>query len=197
MLDFHAWPHYISLYGYLAVFLLSIIEGPLVTVFAAFLAAQGILNVFAVSATVVAGDLVGDMLIYGVGRWLLGRLPWRLSIRSRAFRNRIRLLCIDITQRAGHFLLIGKLTHAVGFAVLLAAGAARIRLSVFVLYNILGTLPKSCVLVVIGYFFGRFYQDLGAQYQTISLVALGLGMLMMMYLMHRLWVSHNSRDGLE
>ncbi|HVC29358.1 MAG TPA: VTT domain-containing protein [Gammaproteobacteria bacterium] len=197
MLDFHAWPHYISLYGYLAVFLLSIVEGPLVTVFAAFLAAQGILDVFAVSATVITGDLVGDVLIYSVGRWFLGRLPWRLSIRSQAFRKRVGLLYADITQRAGHFLLIGKLTHAVGFAVLLAAGAARIRFSVFVLYNILGTLPKSCLLVVIGYFFGRFYQDLSAEYQTISLVALGLGMLMMVYLMHRLLAAHHRRDGLE
>ncbi len=167
------------------------------TVFAAFLAAQGILDVFAVAATVIAGDLAGDVLIYGVGRWLLGRLPWRLSIRSQASRNRIKLLCTDITRRAGHFLLIGKLTHAVGFAVLLAAGAARIRISVFVFYNLLGTLPKSCLLVVIGYFFGRFYLDLSAQYRTISLVALVFGMLMTVYLMHQLWASHHRRDGLE
>ena len=91
----------------------------------------------------------------------------------------------------------GKLTHAVGFAVLLAAGAARIRISVFVFYNLLGTLPKSCLLVVIGYFFGRFYLDLSAQYRTISLVALVFGMLMTVYLMHQLWASHHRRDGLE
>jgi membrane protein DedA with SNARE-associated domain len=197
MLDFHAWPHFIYLYGYLAVFLFSIVEGPLVTVFAAFLAAQGILDVFAVTVTVIAGDMVGDVIVYMMGRWFLGCLPWRHSIIGQTLGNRVKLLCTDIKQHAGHFLLVGKLTHAVGFAVLLAAGAARIRFNVFVLYNILGTLPKSCILIAVGYFFGRFYQDLNSQYKTIGLIALGLGILMMLLLVHRLWAIQQRRDGLE
>ncbi len=197
MLDFHIWPHYISVYGYLAVFLLSIVEGPLVTVFAAFLAAQGMLNVFAVYVAVVAGDLVGDVLTYGIGRWFVGRLPWRFGIRSRAVRQHIETLRTHIHARTIHILLFGKLTHSVGFAVLLAAGAARVRLGAFILYNFLGTLLKSFVFIIIGYFFGRFYKDFSVQFQTGSLIGLGLVMLMMMYLMRRLCVSDNDRKGLE
>ncbi len=197
MLNFHTWPYYISVYGYLAVFLLSIVEGPLMTVFAAFLAAQGMLNVFAVYVTVVAGDLVGDVLTYGIGRWFVGRLPWRWGIRSRAFRQRIETLRTHIHARTIHILLFGKLTHSVGFAVLLAAGAARVRLGAFILYNFLGTLLKSFVFIVIGYFFGCLYKDFSVQLQTVSLVGLGLVILMMMYLMRRLWGSDSGRQRLE
>jgi membrane protein DedA with SNARE-associated domain len=195
MIDFHDWPHYIFLYGYLAVFLLSILEGPLVTVFAGFLAAQGILDLFAVFATVVAGDLVGDVLTYGVGRWFAARLSWRLGERSRAFRHRIRSLRAGLRKRAGRVLLFGKLTHSLGFAVLLAAGAARIRLGVFVLYNLLGTLPKSSFFIIIGYFFGRFYKNFSEQFQALGLAALALGAVTMLYVMQRLWISQSRCEG--
>lgn len=187
MLDFHAWTHYISLYGYLAIFLLSVIEGPLVTVFAALLAARGYFNVYAVFATVVAGDLAGDVLIYSLGRWLIRRLPWHSGLHFHAFRHRLQLLQSDIRKRAGHYLLIGKLTHAIGFAVLLAAGVARIRFTIYILFNLLGTLPKSLALVLLGYFFGYYYQDFSERYQSISLIALVLGILLAMYMSRRIW----------
>jgi len=197
MFDFHTWPHYISLYGYVAVFALSVIEGPLVTVFAAFLAAQGVLNVFVVYITVISGDLTGDVLTYGIGWWFAGRLHGRFGLRNRAFRHCIRSLRTDIHARAGRVLLLGKLTHSLGFAVLLAAGAARIRPGIFVFYNFLGTLLKSSVFIAIGYLFGRFYESFSTQFRIAGLLGLGLGMLVLVYLMHRLWTSANSPGGLE
>jgi membrane protein DedA with SNARE-associated domain len=62
-----------------------------------------------------------------------------------------------IRTRAGAMLLFGKLTHSAGFAVLLAAGAARVDLRRFLAFNLLGTLPKVLVLVLLGYWFGRLY----------------------------------------
>ncbi|MDE2236235.1 MAG: VTT domain-containing protein [Gammaproteobacteria bacterium] len=187
MPDIPAWTHYFSLYGYLAIFLLSVIEGPLVTVFAALLAARGFFNVYAVFATVVVGDLAGDTLSYAIGRWFIARLPWRFGIRNPAFRHRISSLRAELTRQPGHYLLLGKLTHAIGFAVLLAAGATRIRYTVFVLFNMLGTVPKSGLLVLIGYFFGCFYAELGAGYRTLSLLALALGIMAALYLGRRIW----------
>ena len=194
MPDTLAWSHYFSLYGYLAIFLLSVIEGPLVTVFAALLAARGIFNIYAVFATVVAGDITGDTLSYTMGRWFIARLPWRFGKRNQVFRRRISSLRTELTRRPGHYLLLGKLTHAVGFAVLLAAGAARVRYTIFVFFNLLGTLPKSCVLLLAGYFFGSFYQQLNTRFQAISLVALAIGILMILYLIRRI-CSVDPRNG--
>jgi membrane protein DedA with SNARE-associated domain len=182
--------HYVAVYGYAALLPLAVIEGPAVTVFAAFLAAQGVFDVFGVYAIVVLGDLIGDVLYYAVGRGAAAR--WaakrRLTERRAAepgaagpgttvrrgtrpeanrgsrwaarVRQRVEVLAPRIRTRAGAMLLFGKLTHSAGFAVLLAAGAAHVELRRFLAFNLLGTLPKSLVLVLLGYWFGKLYGSL-------------------------------------
>jgi|SRR5579863_1412778 membrane protein DedA with SNARE-associated domain len=149
--------HYLALYGYLALLPLMVIEGPAVTVIAAFLASQDLLNVWAVYAIAVIGDLIGDMLYYAAGRWTLQRLTDRPGRWATRLRQRVAQLGPRICTRAGAMLLFGKLTHSAGFAVLLAAGAAHVSVRRFLLFNLAGTLPKSLLLVVIGYWFGRLY----------------------------------------
>ena len=59
----------LSQYKYLILFPLAIIEGPIVTVIAGFLCSQAILEPFYVFPIIVIGDILGDSLYYGLGRW--------------------------------------------------------------------------------------------------------------------------------
>ena len=198
--------HYLAVYGYAALLPLAIIEGPAVTVFAAFLAAQGVFEVVGVYAIVVLGDLVGDVLHYAVGRWAAarwaakpraakpmaadlvasgwgaagrratGRWPTqpksgRTSRWMASVRQRVEVLAPRIRTRAGAMLLFGKLTHSAGFAVLLAAGAAHVKLRRFMAFNLLGTLPKSLVLVLLGYWFGKLYGSLQGDLRIAGVLA--------------------------
>jgi len=156
--------HALALYGYAALLPLTVIEGPAITVFAAFLAAQGLFDPVGVYLIAVLGDLIGDLLYYAAGRWLLQRLglPQRLADERRGrwaarLRQRVTALAPQIRTRAGAMLLFGKLTHSAGFVVLLAAGAAHVTLRRFLAFNLLGALPKVLVLVLVGYWFGRIY----------------------------------------
>jgi membrane protein DedA with SNARE-associated domain len=172
------WIHYIATYGYAAVYLLAIVEGPVITVLAAFLATEGVLHLWAVYVIALAGDMTGDLLLYGIGHWLSGVLPqagakegshpentWRGKIRQRMDQMKPY-----VQERAGRLLLFGKLTHSAGFVVLLAAGASRIRLDRFLFFNLLGSLPKCAVFVIIGVFFGRFYESLGGDLRIAAAV---------------------------
>ena len=198
--------HYLAIYGYAALLPLAIIEGPAVTVFAAFLAAQGVFEVVGVYAIVVLGDLVGDVLHYAVGRWAAarwaakpraakpmaadlvasgwgaagrratGRWPTqpksgRTSRWMASVRQRVEVLAPRIRTRAGAMLLFGKLTHSAGFAVLLAAGAAHVKLRRFLAFNLLGTLPKSLLLVLLGYWFGKLYGSLQGDLRIAGVLA--------------------------
>ena len=198
--------HYLAIYGYAALLPLAIIEGPAVTVFAAFLAAQGVFDVVGVYAIVVLGDLVGDVLHYAVGRWAAarwaakpraakpmvadlvasgwgaagrratGRWPTqpksgRTSRWMASVRQRVEVLAPRIRTRAGAMLLFGKWTHSAGFAVLLAAGAAHVKLRRFMAFNLLGTLPKSLVLVLLGYWFGKLYGSLQGDLRIAGVLA--------------------------
>ena len=198
--------HYLAIYGYAALLPLAIIEGPAVTVFAAFLAAQGVFDVVVVYAIVVLGDLVGDVLHYAVGRWAAARwaakpraakpmaadlVPsgwgaagrraterWptqpksgRTSRWMASVRQRVEVLAPRIRTRAGAMLLFGKWTHSAGFAVLLAAGAAHVKLRRFMAFNLLGTLPKSLLLVLLGYWFGKLYGSLQGDLRIAGVLA--------------------------
>lgn len=162
--------HFLATYGYLALFPLAVLEGPVASVVAAFLASRGLLAVAPVFVVVVLADLVGDLLYYGAGRWLLGWLRQRRGAWAGRLLRRVERLAPRIRARAGSMLLFGKLTHSAGFAVLLAAGAAHVRLPRFLAFNLAGSLVKSAVLVAAGYWFGRLFSGLQGGLQTASLV---------------------------
>jgi len=214
--------HYLAIYGYAALLPLAIIEGPAVTVFAAFLGAQGVLDVVGVYAIVVLGDLVGDVLYYAVGRFAAARwaakrttAEWGAEDRSAtepgatgrwptqpksgrtsrwmaSVRRRVEVLAPRIRTRAGAMLLFGKLTHSAGIAVLLAAGAAHVHLRRFLAFNLLGTLPKSLVLVLLGYWFGRLYDSSQSDLRIASVLGFLLaGSALLMAARHLL----NAPDG--
>jgi membrane protein DedA with SNARE-associated domain len=187
-----AWPRYISQYGYVALFVLAVVEGPIVTIIASFLASQGVLSLPAVYATVVLGDLAGDGIYYAIGRGFVGRLPWHASRWGKRVQESVDHIGVRLRAQPGRALLFGKLTHSAGFAVLLAAGAAQVRLGPFFLYNLLGTLPKSAVLVVVGYFFGRSYNAINDRMERIGLMAFVLLAGVIVFIVHR-WAA--SRGG--
>jgi len=189
-----AWPQYLSHYGYVALFVLAVVEGPIVTILAAFLASRGVLSVPAVYVTVVLGDLAGDALYYAVGRWCLGRMPWFSGSRGRKLKGCVEKIGERLRAQPGRVLLFGKLTHSAGFAVLLGAGAARMRFGEFLLYNLLGTLPKSAVLVVVGYYFGQSYQAINGQMERIGLVVFVLLAGVIVFIVHRWAVSGDESE---
>lgn len=174
MMTLHWTPAAIANYGYAALFLATVVEGPIATVIGAILASQGFLGVIPVYVIAVSGDLVGDLLYYGIGRSGRISLPvWRRALNER-HQQRLATLKDSLRAHAGGTLLIGKLTHAAGFVVLLAAGAARVPLAQFLGYNLLGTLPKTAVLVLIGYFAGIAYTRINAYFWVISLMSFPL-----------------------
>ncbi|QWA13121.1 hypothetical protein GTU79_10935 [Sodalis ligni] len=147
----------ISNYGYAALFVAALIEGPMATLFGAILASQGLLHLGGVYAIAVAGDLAGDLILYGLG--MSGRiaiLPWRRRIDFGRWQP--APLLERFRAHPGRILVTAKLTHAAGFVVLVSAGAARIPLWRFLGFNLLATLPKSGLFVLLGFFAGAAWQ---------------------------------------
>jgi membrane protein DedA with SNARE-associated domain len=153
-------------YGYLILFPVAILEGPIITVIGGFLASQGIFNPYILLWVVIAADLVGDLLFYALGRW--GK---SLLIRFFGFtESRLQTITEHYKQQGGRTILIGKVTHSAGFIVLIAAGSAQMPLRSFLWYNLLGTLPKSLIFLLIGYFFGSAYTLVNTYLEKISII---------------------------
>jgi membrane protein DedA with SNARE-associated domain len=138
-------------YGSLLILPLAVIEGPVVSVLAGFLSAQGYFAWYWALGLLVCGDLIGDVLYYWVGRAGRGPLA-RLARRAGVARLMTPALQHDLTHNATRMLFIGKWTHSIGFVVLIGSGMLRLPLPRFLVVNLLATVPKSAVLFAIGYF---------------------------------------------
>jgi membrane protein DedA with SNARE-associated domain len=174
--------------GLLLLFPLAVIEGPIVTVIAAYLASLGYMNVYAVFAVAVSADLVGDSILYSLGRFGYDLTRKRLPARLRIDAGQLAPIAEYFRLRGGRTLLVGKLTHAVGFIILFAAGVSRMPFLSFIWYNLLGTLPKSLFFVVIGFTIGYAYKEIDSYILRASIVVFVTAAALGLY-----WLSRRQR----
>ena len=178
---------WLLVYKYFILFPVMVVEGPIITIIAGFLSSLELLNPFLVYAVVVAADLAGDFIYYAIGRW--GR---------ESFINKwgkyIGLSASKIIRLESHFekhtrktLIFGKISHAFGAPILVAAGVAKIPFWEFIWFNFLATLPKSLIFILIGYYFGQAYVRLDKylDYLTIGAIVLAIIILISYYLYNR------------
>ena len=176
----------ITTYGIAILAPLAVIEGPIVTIIAAYLASLSLLNLSDVIVCVILADLVGDALHYAFGRFALNRLPTRWLGRVGLSRRRLFGLIRSFRSNGVRVLLIGKLTHAAGFAVLIAAGAARMPFGQFLLANLVATIPKSLFFVAIGYMFGSAHEQIGQWVSNASLAVIAIAVVGALVWMQRM-----------
>ncbi len=164
----------LSTHGIAILAPLAIIEGPIVTVIAAWLASLGLLDLREVLICVVLADLVGDSLLYLAGRFGLDWMPLRWRTGLRLNRRRLVRLARMFQTDGAKILIIGKLTHGAGFAVLLAAGAARMPFLTFLTANFVATVPKSLALAALGYLAGAAYGEISTGIYWLSLAVIAV-----------------------
>ena len=159
---------------------LSVIEGPVVTIFTGFLAARGYFHWYWALCLLIGGDLIGDLVYYWIGR--TGRSPLAGLARRLGVRRTVpREVQDGLTQNAAKMLFIGKWTHSIGWLVLIGSGMLRVPLPRFLLFNLLATIPKSAVLFCIGYFVGNRYPLLERHValETVVLCAVGVAAILL------------------
>jgi len=141
-------------WGYPAMLLLMTLEGPIVTIIAAFLASLGYFNIFAVFGLSVLGDVLGDVILYFIGYFgghkIIPKAQRFLKIKDSV----IEKLKKKFHENSGRIIFYVKSTTGLSYITFITAGSIRMKLSKFVKFSILGGLVWSSFLVIIGYFFG-------------------------------------------
>ena len=141
-------------YSYLILFPLVVVEGPVVTIISGFLVSLGFMDFIPTYFTIVSADLTGDFLYYSAGRgWLNKTYKGILNFFSIDMKV-VHKLEKSVKENKGPFLFFGKLSHAIGGLILFAAGSAEIPIKGFMWFNFLATIPKSLILLAVGYYFG-------------------------------------------
>ena len=169
--------HLLLQYKYLVLFPIVIIEGPIITVIAGFVASMSYMNFFITYGVVVAGDITGDAVYYAIGRWgrenfldkwgkYIGLNPKKIALVERHFE-----------KHGAGTLLIGKLTHGIGAIFLVVAGLVRMPFLKFISTNLFATLIKSLALLLIGYFFGQAITKINSILEFISAISVSIGII--------------------
>lgn len=163
-------------YGYLLLFPIAVMEGPIITVIAGFLVSLGIFNLFAVYAIVVVGDILGDAFWYLLGRFGSG---WRYTRPIENFfgltPERIETTRQKFEHHRFKMILASKLLHGVGSAGLLTAGIVRMSYLTFAATSLAISLGQAAIFLALGYFFGEAYGVIGQYLDYFAATGLVVG----------------------
>lgn len=178
---------WLLVYKYIVLFPVMVIEGPIITIIAGFLSSLELLNIYIAFFVVVVADLLGDFIYYSIGRW--GRKKF-----IDKWGKYIGIDPLKIEKLENHFLkhrkktlIIGKISHAIGAPILVAAGIVKVPIIEFLWVNFLATLPKSFLFIFIGYHFGQAYVRLDQylEYFTITFIIIGITFVLIYYLYNK------------
>ncbi len=159
---------------YLLLFPIVVVEGPIATILAGFLVSLGYLNFPLAYGLAVTADLLGDTLYYLVGRFGANRVVDRWGKYLGTSWDQIEKLKRHFERHVGKTLPLVKLTHGAGGLILLAAGAAEVPYPLFLWFNLIGTLPKSLLLLLVGFYFGHAYRSINAYLNAVALSTLAV-----------------------
>lgn len=148
---------YLQLHGYLALYLISIIEGPIVTVLASFLASFSYLNVYVVFLIAMLGDLTGDLIYYSIGFFGKNKFLKKLIKIFKISENKILDVENFYEKHGGKSIIFSKFLQGMSIIVLVGAGASKMKLPKFLFFSISSSIIKTAILVFLGFYFGRFY----------------------------------------
>jgi membrane protein DedA with SNARE-associated domain len=184
-------------YRYWAIFLAVLIEGPIVMTVTGFIYKFGYFNFLPAFLLLLTGDLIRDVLWYGVGYYEADRFIAKFGKYFSIDAAIVEKIKNIYTKYGYKILFVSKITMGFGFAlaVLITAGLSRVPLKKYILFNFLGGIVWTLLLMLLGYHFGNFYSLIKRGFNIAFLVfviALLLAMLYgaSKYLRHKLLKNH-------
>lgn len=150
----------VKMIGYPLMFLIMILEGPLMTILAAFAASLGIFNVYVVLFLSMTGDIVGDVILYALGyhggAQMLKKAEKILKVKAEIVQHLERLFL----KHGKKTIFAVKSTTGLCWITFIAAGTVRMKFRDFLYASFLGGIVWSGFLVASGYFFGYAFRQI-------------------------------------
>ena len=142
--------------GYVIMFILMVLEGPIVTYVAAFAASLGIFNIYYVLLISFFGNLTSDLIIFYVGkfgkRFVIDRYVshWLKAKRIKKIRRYLK-------ENPGKTIAAVKLTPPLPVPGIMLIGASEVPTRTFLFYASIVTLFYSLSMVVLGFYSGIYF----------------------------------------
>jgi len=166
-------PHtllYIKTIGYPTMFILMILEGPIVTILGAFLASLGFFNVFIVLILSILGDIAGDMILYAIGYYGGARILEKSERFLKIKPNVIEKIKEYFKKYGKKTIFYVKSTTGLCWITFIAAGSVKMNFKDFLTASFLGGIVWSAFLVISGYFFGYAFERISEYIKSAGII---------------------------
>ena len=143
--------------GYTVMFILMLIEGPVVTAAGAFAAAFSYFHLWAVFLLSILGNLLPDAIFYAMGYWGRHTFIDKYGNYFGVTKERIAIAEKLAANHTGKSLFAIKMIPFIAAPGLIVVGASRMDLRKYIFWCLIITIPSSLFYLLIGYYFGAAY----------------------------------------
>ncbi|MFE8070898.1 DedA family protein [Marinobacteraceae bacterium S3BR75-40.1] len=181
----------IQQFGYLAIFLGTIVEGEVVLLLGGFLAQRDFLDVYGVIALGYLGTYISESAIYHFGR-SHGRAF--VNRRSPAWQTRYHQFSKRLHRHRYPLILFYRFFYGMRTVAPFAIGTSGVNPLTFHCLNLVGTFMWTSLFASLGYFFGRSvtqFIEKWAEYNTWAVAGI-IGLLLVALTVVHLWRSHQN-----
>lgn len=170
-------------YKYIIILPLAIAEGPILGIICGFLVKLSYLNFLWAYLILMAGDLIGDVVWYNIGRHGASRFVNRFGHYFKLDKAAMAIVEEKFKKHQNKTLLISKMTNGFGFALvtLVVAGMLKVDFKKYMIINVIGGFVWIGFLMVVGYFFGHLYTAIDHAFRLAFLVGLAVIILAFLY----------------
>ncbi len=158
---------------YAVIIILACAEGPFLSMIFGILIKLDFFNFLPVYASLMIGDLLGDIAWYFIGRrWghsFIKRFGKYFSITEENIEKVVRIF----HKYKNRILFISKISNGFGFALvtLMAAGMTCIPFAQYLSINLIGQFIWTGILIGVGYTFGELYSRVDSVLGYMSVTA--------------------------
>lgn len=141
-------------YSYFILFILMLIEGPIVTLFASFAASFGIFNIYIIIILALFGNIIPDILYFHIGKHSRKKFLEKLLQKIGLTQKRILWMERNLKEHTKKAIILMKITPFVPVPGIMLAGFLGIPFRRFFSISIFVDFATVFIFAIVGYFSG-------------------------------------------
>jgi len=139
----------IQTHGYIVMFLVMLIEGPIATYMAAFVASTGLLNIYIVLLLSALGYIIPDSILFFIGKYSRTKFIEKILTKVGLHKKRMKNIEKNLGKHLWKSIFMFKLTPGLAIPSLILAGLTKMKFKkIFVictLFNVVSALLFSAL----------------------------------------------------
>jgi membrane protein DedA with SNARE-associated domain len=159
-MSFQQTVQWVLQHGYPLLFIVMLIEGPVITAAGAFAAALHYMNIWIVLLLSILANFIPDVIYYAIGYWgrekFLDKYGHYIGITPERIAATEKLAA----THSGKSLLMIKMTPLLATPGLILVGATKMDIKKYAFWSIVIIIPSSLLYLIIGYYFGAAYNTI-------------------------------------